>query len=668
MEELLKIEAVAKTESNKDSNAGSKITGIAYSGGSFGQTWDGRPIVLNLAGLEFASQIPLMDTHANAIQSKLGEVSAIVVDNQLFIEGAITSQSAGAKLVVEEGKRSDWQLSMGAEIIEKKEVKAGDTVEINGRQFTGPLINVVRAKLREVSVVAIGADADTNLKIAAKFNLSINSTGEIKMGKEKEVVDVKASAKQEVVEAAIKEVAPAVKEVKAELPTQEVKTAVNNLQNVEEAAQNAIRAERTRVSEIQAICNGEFSDLEKEAISAGWDLNATRDKVLEKIRAERPATGPNINVSSDKSISQKSIEAALCMRSGISAEQLLSSKSFDEKSIELGMRDMDLSLRDVVKESLRLSGQAVPRSVDNTAIQAAFSTVSLPGILSNVANKTLAQSYASTPVTAFKFCSVGNLTDFKEADRYRLTDVGDLKPVAADGEIKEGGLSEESATNQLETYAKKFCLTRKMIINDDLGAFTKVPAAMGNRAARLIDQLFFARLLANPTQADTNALFSAAHNNYLSGATTNLGKVGLEAGIEKFLNQKDSDGSPINVEPRYLLVPTKLKFTALELIKGVSLIASGDTDTLRPAYNALSDENIEVVSSPYLTDATGWYLFGNPNQVDTFEIGFLKGKRTPTIERGDTDFNTLGMWFRVFFDVGVREQDHRGMVYSKGKA
>ena len=42
------------------------------------------------------------------------------------------------------------------------------------------------------------------------------------------------------------------------------------------------------------------------------------------------------------------------------------------------------------------------------------------------------------------------------------------------------------------------CLTRKMIINDDLGAFMKVPTAMGNRAARLIDQLFFSRLLSNP--------------------------------------------------------------------------------------------------------------------------------------------------------------------------
>ena len=61
---------------------------------------------------------------------------------------------------------------------------------------------------------------------------------------------------------------------------------------------------------------------------------------------------------------------------------------------------------------------------------------------------------------------------------------------------------EEVAKDQIETYGKKFCLTRKMTINDDLGAFMKVPTVMGNHAARLIDQLFFSRLLANHVQAD----------------------------------------------------------------------------------------------------------------------------------------------------------------------
>ena len=53
--------------------------------------------------------------------------------------------------------------------------------------------------------------------------------------------------------------------------------------------------------------------------------------------------------------------------------------------------------------------------------------------------------------------------------------------------------------------------------------------------------------------------------------------------------------------------------------------------------------------------------------MDTFEIGYLKGRRTPTVEKGDMDFDTLGVRFRVYFDLGVREQDYRGMVKFKGE-
>ena len=371
---------------------------------------------------------------------------------------------------------------------------------------------------------------------------------------------------------------------------------------------------------------------------------------------------------------RKTLEAALCLRIGISGNDLLA--EYGDEAVHRGDEISDMPVKQILVECLNLEGIAVPHSFGNETIHAAFSTVSLPGILSNVANKKLLQSYNAQPIIAMKLCSTGDLNDFKENERFRLTDTGDLQPIGADGEIKSGGMYEEKATNQLETYGKKFCLTRKMVMNDDLGAFMKVPTAMGNRAARLIDQLFFTRLLANPAQGDGKALFSSEHQNLLTGANSVLAAEGLRQAVQMFLDQVDSDGQPISIEPSFLLVPTVLKHTAIELTKGATLIIAGggDTPAIRPALNSLADENLTVVSSPYLANDkyTGysnkaWYLFGDPNQVDTCEIGFLRGKRTPTVERGDTDFNTLGLWFRVFFDLGVREQDHRGMVRSAGQ-
>jgi len=75
----------------------------------------------------------------------------------------------------------------------------------------------------------------------------------------------------------------------------------------------------------------------------------------------------------------------------------------------------------------------------------------------------------------------------------------------------------------------------------------------------------------------------------------------------------------------------------------------------------LARQGLKVVSTNYIK-GKDWYLFANPAECDTFEIGYLKGKRTPTVEQGETDFNTLGMWFRVYFDLGIREQDYRGFT------
>jgi hypothetical protein len=215
-----------------------------------------------------------------------------------------------------------------------------------------------------------------------------------------------------------------------------------------------------------------------------------------------------------------------------------------------------------------------------------------------------------------------------------------------------------------------------MIYNDDLAAFMKVPEGMGARAARKIDQLFFTRLLGNPLQGDGKNLFHADHKNWQDGADTALSGDSLTMAIQLFLDQTDADGQPINVSPRFLLVPTTLKMTARELLNSVTFFATGSSNKARiPTYNALADEEIEVVTSPYLsnTNYTGgsskaWYLFADPAVVDTFEIGYLKGRRVPTVEQGETDFDTLGIKFRVYFDLGVREQDHRGVTKFKGEA
>ena len=662
-----------------------KVMGIAYSGGKMNLPGWKHPVVVDLAGMDIPDTVPLLTNHENKTDSRVGIISASIKDNALEISGEIVSDSKDAQDIVAQGKAgADWQLSIGADVKECELVKSSRSV--NGQEIEGPFYHVTKSTLREVSVVAVGADAHTSMKVTAQFNLSKNNIEGESMTEENKKnmnsadknVNTEQNKQQETA-------APAAKETEAEKKPEQAKaeavpaaiaaSATDVSATAKEAAVAAVKAERERVSAIQGICNGEFPEIEKQAIASGWTPEVVTKKVLETIRAERPAASVNISVKAkpEGGEMRKTLEAAMSLRCGVDADTL--EKSYGAQTVEAGMREMDMPLKQLLVECMKLDGIPYSRGFDNETIRAAFSSVSLPGILSNVANKKLLQSYEAQPIIATKLCSTGDLNDFKENDRFRLTDVGDLLPIAADGEIKDGGLIEETAKNQLDTYGKKFCLTRKMIINDDLGAFMKVPTAMGNRAARLIDQLFFSRLLANPAQADGKALFSSAHKNLLGGASSALSAESLKKAIQLFLDQVDADGQPISIEPKFLLVPTALKHQAIELTKGATLIMSGADNAVRPALNVLADENLQVVSSPYLGNSayegasqTGWYLFGDPKTIDTWEIGFLKGKRTPTVERGETDFNTLGLWFRVYFDLGVREQDHRGMVKANGAA
>ena len=644
-----------------------KVVGTAYGGGKMKLPGWKYPVVVDLAGMEIPDSVPLLANHDNRTSARVGMVTATVADGALGITGEIVSDGDDARNIIDQCKAgADWQLSIGADVRECELVQR-DSREINGQTHEAPFYHIKQSTLREVSVVAVGADASTKMKVSARFDLTNpNPTEGETMSEENKNLNA----------AGVTNAEPENHEVQAAAPNVEAKAEVDVTAAAADAADKAVKAERDRVSAIQSICNGEFPEIEREAVSAGWTPEDTTRKVLDAIRAARPAASVHINVTQkpEGGDMRKTVEAAMCLRCGISADAL--EKSYGAPAVEAGMKDMDMPLKQLLIECMRMDGIPYSRGFDNETIRAAFSSVSLPGILSNVANKKLLQSYEAQPVIATKLCSTGDLNDFKEAERFRLTDVGDLLPVAADGEIREGGLTEESAKNQLDTYGKKFCLTRKMIINDDLGAFMKVPVAMGNRAARLIDQLFFARLLKNPQQNDGKALFHSGHKNLLTGANSALSADSIKKAIQLFLDQTDADGQPISVEPRYLLVPTALKHLAIELTKGATLIMAGGSDNvIRPALNVIADENLQVVSSPYLANSayegasqTAWYLFGAPGQVDTFEIGFLNGKRTPTVERGETDYNTLGMWFRVYFDLGVREQDFRGMLKANGAA
>ena len=142
-----------------------------------------------------------------------------------------------------------------------------------------------------------------------------------------------------------------------------------------------------------------------------------------------------------------------------------------------------------------------------------------------------------------------NVSDFKTVTSYRLIGTDQYELVAPGGEIKHGTLGNESYTNKADTYGLLLSVDRRDIINDDLGAITTVPRKLGRGSGLKINDVFWAAFLNNA------AFFTAAANNYLTGANSALGIDGLTAAEAAFMELCDSDGKPIGIMPAIVLVP-----------------------------------------------------------------------------------------------------------------
>ena len=148
-----------------------KVAGTAYSGGKMSLPGWRNPVVVDLSGMEIPETVPLLTNHENRTDARIGMVRAKVEGSALLIEGEILSENEAAGGIVAQGKAgADWQLSIGADVRESELVK--ERANVNGMEQDGPFHCIRKSVLREVSVVAVGADSATRMRVSAQFNLN----------------------------------------------------------------------------------------------------------------------------------------------------------------------------------------------------------------------------------------------------------------------------------------------------------------------------------------------------------------------------------------------------------------------------------------------------------------------------------------------------------------
>jgi hypothetical protein len=623
---------------------------VAYTGGPMRVGGWRHPVIIDLAGLAIPSQArPIRFGHDPL--SGVGHTDAIrVEDGQLVASGIVSRDTPAAREVVASSRNGfPWQASVGAGVEEFEFVKESQQVMVNGRQYSGPLNVVRRASLGEISFVDLGADGATSASVAAHAQ---SSTGE-------PIVDEPTNNPQDesntssVPQAPVEPTPPPAPEPSAGL----------------EAIRAQQAAETDRIAAVRRICGGRLPAIESRAIREGWSEQRTE---LEVLRNQRPAVAA-VHVA-DNSVTAEVLEAACCLSAGLGDLN----KESSHQALELAERRFrgGIGLQELLLEAAWANGytgrnfrdsRSVLRYAFGHTVEAAFSTIDIGGILSNVANKFLLEGFFSVERTWRNICAVRNVSDFKTVTSYRLVGKDQYELVAPGGELKHGTLGNETYTNRADTYGLMLSIDRRDIINDDLGAITTVPRKLGRGSGLKINDVFWSTFMNN------GSFFTTGNKNFLTGGDTALSIDGLTKAEVGFMDLTDSEGKPIGVMPSIMLVPTALSATGSQLFKSMEL-RDTTSNTKFPVANPHQGKfRIEV--SRYLANTSyagnsskAWYLLAEPNDLPTIEVAFLNGQEAPTIETADADFNVLGVQMRGYHDFGVALQDPRGAIKSKGEA
>jgi hypothetical protein len=647
----------------------------AYSGGVMTVAGFG-PVVLDVEGIQSPERVPLLADHENRIEAVLGSGIPVRRDGRLSVEGNLSRTSQRALRVIELHREGvPLQASVGAEPLETERIAKGRQIVVNGRVIraeASSFLLVRRSRLKHVAIVANGADGDTSVNIAAqaaplkeKSDMEFAQWVEAQGFTADNLDDKQTASLQAMYDATNK---PSGTDAAATAGKDVTASAVASLRA-------ELAAETARVGAVRKICAGKHPDIEAKAIAEGWDETKTELAVI-RVRPAAPA----IHAADDSGpIAAEVIEAALCGTLRTPGRE----KLFSEQTLEAADKNYrQLGLHEMILMAAQANGY-VGRSVVTKAtlpdmfraafapINAAFSTLSLPNILSNVANKELLAGFMEEDQSWREVSITRTVGDFKTVTSYRMLDDMEYEELGPDGEIKHGKVSEDTYTRKARTYAKMFSLTRDKIIDDDLGAFEDLRVRLGAGAARSFNNVFWSRFINNAT------FFTEARGNFIKGAGTalDINGTGLQAGILAFRKLKSPDGKRIGGLPTILLVPPELQFIAQRLYQSTTVNTGGASSNDSVPSDNIHAGKYRPVVVDWLSDAafTGqsakaWFLLRAPTVLSAVVVSFLDGVQTPTVDMAEADFNQLGVQFRGYHDFGVDFAEWLAGIKAKGEA
>ncbi len=434
-------------------------------------------------------------------------------------------------------------------------------------------------------------------------------------------------------------------------------------------AAEAIRAERDRIAGLGPVlaasrglvAPGIGDALHQRAISEGWAPEALRgalwDAVVQNAKPPAVPAAPanTAPAQGDPAVLREAMAEALAVRAmpGYQAQDGGRHSEF------LGWRPSEM-----VAELMRARGERnVPRESAKLAERAFHTTSDFPLLLSAAANKMLLAAYQPAQPTYRTIFLRRDFRDFKPHRFLRIGDFPGLALLSENGEIQAGTMSESQELVTLATFARRIRVTRQMLVNDDLGAFTDFAAMIGRRVADFENATAYGLLGlasgAGPTLVSgaTTVFATGAARANMASAGTALDLTNLAIGRAAIMKQKTLDGLPISVgSSMRLLVGPNQELPARQLTVSVQAAQIGNANVFAGFVQPLVEP---------LIPSNRWYLFSDPLAAPVYVYGYLNGAEGPQVTTGPVS-GVDGVEVSVIFDFGVGAIDWRGAWFNAG--
>lgn len=311
-----------------------------------------------------------------------------------------------------------------------------------------------------------------------------------------------------------------------------------------------------------------------------------------------------------------------------------------------------------------------------------MTTSDLPYLLTGAAlDRALLKAYREYPADWEGYVYLDKVKDFRAVERlYEFGGEGALEQVSEQAPYTYAGLGEGKYTFSVAKYGRKISFSWEAFLNDDLGAFRRLAEKLA-RAARRTEHRLVTSLFVDASGPNAS-LFSTANGNLGTGVldVTNLG-----AAITAIGSQRDQEGEPIYIEALHLVVPPALEIAAKSILEAIEL-RYPETSGVEWRTNNWVRNRLTLHVNPYLpiinttSGNTNWFLFANPQDVESLIFARLRGHEEPEIfmkrpnatkigggeDPFNGDFDTDAIEYKVRHVCGGTVADFRGAYASTG--